>query len=62
MAELIEGCSRGSGVEEEYSKLHLESMKKQNKLLDLEIERKQLELEIRQVELKHLQLEHLLRR
>ena len=48
----VTGCSRGNAVEGEYSKLHLESTKKQNKLLDLEIERKEVELNILKIELK----------
>ncbi len=48
------GC-RGNAVEEEYSKLHLESTRKQNELLDLEIEKKKVELEILKVHFENLQ-------
>ena len=47
----ISGTCRGNAVEEEYSKLHLESTRKQNKLLDLEIEMKEVALERNKVAL-----------
>jgi len=45
---------RGSTQEVEREKLYLETTKKQNKLLDLEIEMKKVLLEIQKVELRRL--------
>ena len=46
--------SRGSIEEAEREKLCLEATRKQNELLDLEIEGKKVELEVRKFELKQL--------
>ena len=48
------GDCRGSTEEVESAKLYLDATKKQNKLLDLEIEMKEVELKIKKVELKQL--------
>ena len=48
----ITGCSRGNAVEEEYGKIHLDSTRKQNELLDLEIEMKKVQIEIQKLDLK----------
>lgn len=53
MTEIIGEC-RGSTVEVEYSKLHLDSTRKQNRLLDLEIEMKKVLLEIQRLQLEEI--------
>ena len=45
---------RGNTEELEYAKLNLDAMRKQNKLLDLEIEMREVELKMKKVELKQL--------